>query len=70
MGIMPIHNTRREAQKRMEMLKLIERVDTLADLIHDLAERVRILENKLVKINLLEVQVRELQGKIYGVELE
>lgn len=67
---MPIHNTRREAQKRMEMLKLIERVDTLADLIHDLAERVRILENKLVKINLLEVQVRELQGKIYGVELE
>jgi len=70
MEILPVHNTCREAQKRMEMLKLIERVDTLGDLIHDLSERIRLLENKLVKVNLLEVQVREIQAKIYGVELE
>lgn len=70
MEILPVHNTCREVQKRMEMLKLIERIDTLGDLIHDLTERVRLLENKLVKVNLLEVQVREIQAKIYGVELE
>jgi len=70
MAILPVHNTCREVQKRMEMLKLIERIDTLGDLIHDLTERVRLLENKLVKVNLLEVQVREVQAKVYGVELE